>query len=209
MIKARDVWDGGSVDDQETSSDYYEFDDRDALLQMLKEKSYRKGEFTLSSGEVSEHYVNCKPVTLSGKGLLMLGYSLQELVESDAVAVAGLTLGADPLVTMVAAFSAVKDKEFGTDRNLDALIVRKEPKGHGTQAWIEGPLPPEGSKVTVLEDVVTTGGSSLKAVEKLRDAGYIVNRVVAIIDRQEGGEDAMIEAGLELYSLFKLNELTT
>ena len=89
---------------------------------------------------------------------------------------------------------------------MNALIVRKEAKGHGTQAWIEGPLPPKGSKVTVLEDVVTTGGSSIKAVNKLRDAGYEVNRVVTLIDRQEGGEDAMIKAGLELFSVFKLSE---
>ena len=97
----------------------------------------------------------------------------------------------------------------GLDKRLiNALIVRKEAKGHGTQAWIEGPLPPKGSKVTVLEDVVTTGGSSIKAVNKLRDAGYEVNRVVTLIDRQEGGEDAMIKAGLELCSVFKLSDFS-
>ena len=92
---------------------------------------------------------------------------------------------------------------------MDALIVRKEAKGHGTQAWIEGPTLPEGSKVTVLEDVITTGGSSIKAVKRLRDAGYVVNRIVSIIDRQENGEadTAMKLAGLELYSLFSLDEL--
>ena len=92
-------------------------------------------------------------------------------------------------------------------RMVNALIVRKEPKGHGTGAWIEGLLPPEGTKVTVLEDVVTTGGSAIKAAEKLRDAGYVVERVVAIMDRQEGGKDAMLEANLELVSLFQLPEL--
>ena len=85
--------------------------------------------------------------------------------------------------------------------------MRKEAKGHGTQAWIEGLLPPEGIKVTVLEDVVTTGGSAIKAAEKLRDAGYVVERVVAIVDRQEGGAEAMKEVGLELKSLFTLEEL--
>ena len=90
---------------------------------------------------------------------------------------------------------------------LYALIVRKEPKGHGTQAWIEGLLPEKGSHVTVLEDVVTTGGSSIKAVEKLRDAGYVVDRVVTLIDRQEGGEESMKKAKLELVSIFKLPEL--
>ena len=213
MIKAREAWDrksdmGEDDPDPITNSDYYEFDDRDALFELLKRDAYRQGEFTLSSGKTSEHYLNCKPVTLSGKGLVLIGYSLWELVERDSVAVAGLTLGVDPLVSIVAAFSTVRDREFGTDRNLNALIVRKEAKGHGTQAWIEGPLPPEGSKVTVLEDVVTTGGSSIKAVQKLREAGYVVDRVVAIVDRQEGGEDAMMEEGLKLYSLFKLKEFS-
>ena len=122
-------------------------------------------------------------------------------VETDVVA--GLTLGADPLVSGVSLVSAL-DK-----RMVNGLIVRKEAKGHGTGAWIEGPLPSEGSKITVLEDVVTTGGSALKAVEKLRDAGYKVDRVVALVDRLEGGRDAIVEAGLELCSIFSLKEITS
>ena len=173
---------------------------KEELLKLLKENAYRKGEFKLSSGKTSEHYVNCKPVTLNGRGLTLASIMLLENVEEDSVSVAGLTLGADPLVSGVAVVAGL-DK-----RLMNALIVRKEAKGHGTQAWIEGPLPPKGSKVTVLEDVVTTGGSSIKAVDKLRDAGYEVNRVVTLIDRQEGGEDAMIKAGLELCSVFKLSE---
>jgi orotate phosphoribosyltransferase len=126
-----------------------------------------------------------------------------ECVEEDSVAVAGLTLGADPLVSGVALVSAIDEIK------LDALIVRKEAKGHGTGAWIEGPELPAGSKVTVLEDVITTGGSAIKAAEKLRDAGYIVNRVVSIVNRQEGTEadDAMDAANLDLVSLFVLEEL--
>ena len=89
---------------------------------------------------------------------------------------------------------------------VNAIIVRKEAKRHGTQAWIEGPELPKGTKVTVLEDVVTTGGSAIKAAEKLRDAGYEVNRVVAIVDRLDGGAEAMKEAGLELRSLFSLED---
>jgi orotate phosphoribosyltransferase len=92
-------------------------------------------------------------------------------------------------------------------RALDALIVRKEAKGHGTGAWLEGPLPEPGSCITVLEDVVTTGGSSLKAVHQLREAGYVVERVVTIVDRQEGGQAAMEAAGLDLRSLFLLEEV--
>ena len=153
---------------------------KEELLELLKKNAYRKGEFKLSSGKSSEHYVNCKPVTLSGRGLTLA--SLSMLMHVDTVYVAGLTLGADPLVSGVALVSALDQ------RLINGLIVRKEPKGHGTQAWIEGPLPPEGTNITVLEDVITTGGSAIKAVEKLRDAGYVVDRIVSIIDRQEDGE---------------------
>jgi len=169
------------------------------LLELLKKYAYKKGEFKLSSGKTSEHYVNCKPVTLTGRGLTLT--SLLMLKEVNTSVVAGLTLGADPLVSGVSLVSALDG------RMVNALIVRKEPKGHGTGAWIEGLLPPKDTKITVLEDVVTTGGSSIKAVEKLRDAGYVVDRIVTLVDRQEGGEEAMKEAGLELVSIFKLPEL--
>jgi len=176
-------------------------DQRQLLLRLLAERAYRHGNFTLASGRSSHHYVNCKPVSLSGQGLALLAAQMLELVEAEAVAVAGLTLGADPLVSGVAMAAALGGRE------LDALIVRKEAKGHGTGAWLEGPLPEAGSRITVLEDVVTTGGSSLKAVKQLRDAGYEVERVITIVDRQEGGLEAMTAAGLELQSLFLLEEV--
>jgi orotate phosphoribosyltransferase len=174
---------------------------RARLLTLLSQRAYRHGQFTLASGRSSHHYVNCKPVSLSGEGLALLGSQMLQLVEAEAAAVAGLTLGADPLVSAVAMRAALEG------RALDALIVRKEAKGHGTGAWLEGPLPAAGSTVTVLEDVVTSGGSSLKAVNQLRQAGYVVNRVVAIVDRQEGGQEAMRAAGLDLHSLFLLEEV--
>jgi len=177
---------------------------KEELLSLLKEKAYRHGEYTLSSGRKSEHYVNCKPVTLTGRGLTLSSIMLLEHVEQESVAVAGLTLGADPLVSGVAVIC-------GLDKiKLDALIVRKEAKGHGTKSYIEGDLPEEGSLVTVLEDVITTGGSAIQAVKRLRDAGYVVNRVVSIVDRQENGEadTAMKLAGLELKSLYKLDEIS-
>ena len=171
---------------------------KDELLIRLKEFAYKKGEYTLSSGKTSEHYVNCKPVTLTGRGLTLASMMLLEHVDTPVVA--GLTLGADPLVSGVAVCSAL-DMKF-----VDALIVRKEPKGHGTGAWIEGPEFPEGTKVTVLEDVTTTGGSAIKAVEKLREAGYVVERVVTIVDRQEGAIEAMATANLELRRLFTIED---
>ena len=173
---------------------------KEELLELLKKYAYKKGEFTLSSGKTSEHYVNCKPVTLSGRGLTLASLLMLMHVETDVVA--GLTLGADPLVSGVSLVSAL-------DRRLiNGLIIRKEAKGHGTQAWIEGPLPKEGTKITVLEDVTTTGGSAIKAVEKLREAGYVVDRVVTIIDREEGADALMKETELELCSIFKLSDLT-
>ena len=174
---------------------------KEELLKLLKEYAYRKGEFKLSSGRTSEHYVNCKPVTLTRRGLTLSSLLLLKEVETSYVG--GLTLGADPLVSGVALVSALDS------RLVNGLIVRKEAKGHGTQAWIEGLLPPEGTKVTVLEDVITTGGSAIKAATRLRDAGCVVERVVAIVDRQENKEadEFMESADLELRSLFTLDDV--
>ena len=188
------------VDDKRVSCKTWEDYRREELLGLIINGAYKKGEYKLSSGRTSEHYVNCKPITLSGEGLTIASALLLEFIETDTVAVAGLTLGADPLV------SGVSMAAWNTDWELNALIVRKEAKGHGTGAWIEGPLPEEGSKVTVLEDVVSTGGSSLKAVSKIREAGYNVERVVSIVDRQEGGEEALEKEGLQLISLYTLED---
>jgi orotate phosphoribosyltransferase len=174
---------------------------KEELLELLKKYAYKKGEFKLSSGKTSEHYVNCKPVTLTGRGLTLSSLLLLKEVETSYVG--GLTLGADPLVSGVALVSALDS------RLVNGLIVRKEAKGHGTQAYIEGLLPPEGTKITVLEDVITTGGSAIKAATRLRDAGYVVERVVAIVDRQEDKEadEFMESVDLELRSLFTLDEI--
>ena len=171
---------------------------KEELLELLKTYAYKEGNFTLSSGKRSKHYINCKPVTLSGRGLTLS--SLLMLKEVDTQVVAGLTLGADPLVSGVSLVSALDS------RLVNGLIVRKEAKGHGTKAWIEGLLPPEGTKVTVLEDVVTTGDSAISAAKRLREAGYEVERVIAIIDRNEGGKEAMKLVGLDLISLYTLKD---
>ncbi len=175
---------------------------REKLLNLLASSAYRHGDFVLSSGKKSHHYVNCKPVSLSGIGLSLISNAFLEHVSQDTAAVAGMTLGADPLVSGVAITASL----FG--RTLDALILRKEAKGHGTSAWLEGPLPPKGALITVLEDVVTTGGSSLKAVRKLREAGYRVETIVTIVDRQEGGLQLINQEGLNLISLFLLEEVS-
>ena len=174
---------------------------RDTLLKLLKERAYRKGQYTLSSGKESEHYVNCKPVTLSCEGNALLSHMMIKLIEPDAVAVGGLTLGADPLVIGIAQKAYYKG-----NRHLDALIVRKNPKGYGTKEAIEGPKPKKGAVVTVLEDVTTTGGSAMVAVNVLRDAGYIVNRVVTIVDRMDDHK-IWEDNNIEFKSLYRLEDI--
>ena len=171
------------------------------LLHLIKERAYKHGDFVLSSGRKTQHYVNCKPVTLSCEGNALLSRLMIEEIEKEAVAVGGLTLGADPLVCGVA-----QRAYYSGHRHVDALIVRKNPKGHGTKEVIEGNKPPKGSVVTVLEDVTTTGSSALKAVHALRDAGYTVNRVVAIVDRMDN-HDVWAENNLEYVSIFTLEEV--
>ena len=175
---------------------------RDTLKALLKERAYRHGQYTLSSGKESEHYVNCKPVTLSCEGNALLSHLMLKRIEKEAVAVGGLTLGADPLVCGIAQKAYYKG-----NRHIDALIVRKNPKGYGTKEVIEGNKPPKGSIVTVLEDVTTTGSSALTAVRVLRDAGYIVNRVVAIVDRMDDHK-VWEDNNIEFQSLFILDEIT-
>ncbi|MDF0553589.1 orotate phosphoribosyltransferase [Kamptonema sp. UHCC 0994] len=174
---------------------------REQLLDLLCEFAYREGDFVLSSGQQSSYYINCKPVTLHPQGALAVGRLLLSALPTNTQAVAGLTLGADPIVSAVSVVSAYEN------RPIPALIVRKESKGHGTMAYIEGPVLQEGAKVVVLEDVVTTGGSAMKAVERLRGAGYQVDRVISLIDRKQGGSQLYSSAGLEFEALFTIADL--
>ena len=174
---------------------------RDTLKALLKERAYRHGQYTLSSGKESEHYVNCKPVTLSCEGNALLSHLMLKHIEKEAVAVGGLTLGADPLVCGIAQKAYYKG-----NRHIDALIIRKKTKDWGTKELIEGNKPKKGSVVTVLEDVTTTGGSALTAVNVLRDAGYTVNRVVTIVDRMDDHK-IWEDNNLEFRSLFLLDEI--
>ena len=170
------------------------------LLKLLKERAYKKGQYTLSSGKEPEHYVNCKPVTLSCEGNALLSALMFKQLDPKSVAVGGLTLGGDPLVCGVA------QRAYYKGGHIDALIVRKNPKGYGTKEVIEGHKPEKGAVVTVLEDVTTTGGSAMKAVNVLRGAGYTVNRVVAIVDRMEDHE-IWDHNKIEFVSLFKLEDI--
>lgn len=174
---------------------------RQQLLDLFCQVAYREGDFVLSSGQRSTYYINGKQVTLHPQGGVGVGRILLPMLPADTVAVAGLTLGADPIVTAVSVAAAYAGQEIA------ALIVRKEAKGHGTQAFIEGPTLPEGSSVVVLEDVVTTGQSALKAVDRLRDAGYTVDRVISLIDREQGGAELYREKGLAFEAVFSIGDL--
>ena len=174
---------------------------RQSLLSLLTKFAYQEGDFTLSSGASSSYYINCKQVTLRADGALMIGRLLFSLLPEDTQAVAGLTLGADPIVSAVSVVSAYEHKP------IPALIIRKEPKGHGTKAYLEGPTLEPGAKVVVLEDVVTTGNSAMLAVERLQAAGYEVEQIIAIVDRQQGGKELYQSKGLAFQAIFSLSEL--
>ncbi len=174
---------------------------RETLLDLFARFAYQEGDFLLSSGVRSSFYLNGKQVTLRANGALAVGQLLLSLLPHDTEAVAGLTLGADPIVSAVSVVSAYENSP------LPALIIRKRAKGHGTKAYIEGPLLHEGAKVVVLEDVVTTGKSALLAVERLRNAGYRVEQIIALVDRQAGGAELYQSQGLKFESIFTLREI--
>ncbi|MBW4686204.1 MAG: orotate phosphoribosyltransferase [Komarekiella atlantica HA4396-MV6] len=174
---------------------------RHKLLDLFCQLAYQEGDFVLSSGLRSSYYVNKTQVTLHPQGALAVGRLLFPMLPIDTQAVAGLTLGADPIVTAVSIVSVYEN------RLIPALIIRKEAKGYGTRAYIEGPSLSEGAKVVVLEDVVTTGQSALKAVERLKAAGYTVNQVIALVDRQQGGAELYHSAGLKFEALFSIEEI--
>jgi orotate phosphoribosyltransferase len=176
---------------------------RQLLLDLFCQLAYKEGDFVLSSGQHSSYYINGKQVTLNPQGALVIGRILLSQLPMDTEAVAGLTLGADPIVSAVSVVSALEN------RPIPALIVRKEAKGHGTMAYIEGPSLPAGAKVVVLEDVVTTGQSAMKAVERLRSAGYSVDRVIALVDRQQGGAELYQESGLDFQAVFSIKDIQT
>ncbi|MBW4579162.1 MAG: orotate phosphoribosyltransferase [Tildeniella nuda ZEHNDER 1965/U140] len=174
---------------------------RQQLLDLFCQVAYQEGDFLLTSGQRASYYINGKQVTLHPQGGLAVGRLVLPLLPAGTQAVAGLTLGADPIVTAVSVVAAYEG------RSLPALIIRKEAKGHGTRAYIEGPNLPEGSAVTVLEDVVTTGQSALKAVERLQQAGYQVNGIISLVDRLQGGAALYEQVGLPFQAVFAITEI--
>lgn len=172
---------------------------RERLLTLLRRLSYEERDVILASGKRSNFYIDCRQTVLTAEGHFLTGWLMNALLRRDAPeveAVGGPTLGADPISSATSLMSHL------AGRPLPAFYIRKEPKGHGTGQWVEGTksLRP-GMKVAILEDVVTTGGSTLKAVEKATEAGLSVIRAVALVDRLEGGREA-VERVVPLSTLF-------
>ncbi len=174
---------------------------RGRLLELLKEKAYKKGKVILTSGKESDFYIDCRPVTLHPEGAYLVGKLLYEMLLNSPKmigGVGGLTLGADPIATAVSITSYLEGNP------IPAFIVRKESKKHGRGLWIEGiGNLPEGTAVAIVEDVVTTGGSTLKAIERATEEGLEVVKVLAIVDREEGGQGNLEQKGFKLESLFR------
>lgn len=174
------------------------------LVVLLRTHSFRQGRFTLASGRQSPYYVDARPTTMSARGMTLVGRLGLQAIRAAGwrpALVGGLTLGADPVAYAVAAAS---DRDPPT---IDGFTVRKEAKGHGTGRRIEGPFR-SGAPVVVAEDVITTGGSALRAIEAVQEAGGQVVGVLAVVDREEGGHEAITAAGYPVAALVRLAELT-
>lgn len=178
-------------------------DAREALRQIILEKSYERRGVVLTSGEWSDWYIDGKQTALNPKGLALIGELFFERLRGSGIeAVGGPTMGADPIVTAISLVSQLRGEP------LPAFIVRKEPKFHGTSAWIEGMANlRRGMRVAIVEDVVTTGGSILHAIHRAQAEGLQVARVLVLVDRQEGGRENLKKAGFELESIFTREEL--
>lgn len=177
--------------------------DADALRALLLRRSVRFGDFILASGQRSTFYVDCRPSTMSAEGMVLIGrLGWQAIAERgwQAEAVGGLTMGADPVAYAIAAAS------YGTALTLDAFSVRKEAKEHGTGKVIEGNFA-AGRRVVVVEDVITSGGSAIRAIEAVKREGGAVVGVLAVVDREQGGREKIEQGGIEVVSITTLTKL--
>jgi orotate phosphoribosyltransferase len=171
--------------------------DRNLLQSLILEKALRFGNFTLASGKKAKFYLDCRQVTLDSIGAKLIGEGFLELLMEPVLpqAVGGMVIGADPITAAILTVAAYQEIP------LKGFMVRKQSKGHGTDQFVEGPLV-AGDRVVIVEDVVTTGGSSLEAAERVEAVGAAVDGIVAIIDRQEGGAETFAAKGYPFRSLF-------
>ena len=176
-------------------------DAKQELLELLRARAYKEGQFQLSSRRQSDFYIDAKLVTLDPRGINLVGQTFFESLRKHNVsAVGGLTLGADPIATAVAAYASRAGEP------IPAFVVRKEAKKHGLRKYTEGPLP-EGARVAVVDDVVTSGQSVLKAVERVQYEGCEVAVVICLVDRQEGARERVEARGLLFESVFTIDDL--
>jgi len=175
--------------------------DRNALITLIKNNALKTGHFVLASGKEASYYLDCRQVTLDGQGANLIAAGILELLDGNMPdAVGGMAIGADPITAAVITLAGQRNLP------LRGFIVRKEAKQHGRGRAVEGPVEP-GQSVVIVEDVVTTGGSSLKAIERVTAFGLTVNRVIAIVDRLEGGREAFAKAGYQLDTLLTIQDL--
>jgi len=176
--------------------------DRQALIDLIRSESLQLGEFTLASGKKASYYLDCRNITLHPRGANLIAEGMLEVMKglgSLPDAVGGMAIGADPITAAIVTLAGQRDLP------LKGFMVRKEPKGHGTGKQIEGPVTPE-QRVVIVEDVITSGGSALKAVDVAIDYGLKVERVIAIIDRLAGGEQAFAAKGIPLTTLTTIRD---
>ena len=174
--------------------------DRNALIELFRQRALKFGDFTLASGKKASYYLDGKQITLHSEGLRLVSEGLLKLLDDEKIdAVGGMSIGADPIAAGVLSAAANQGKE------LLGFLVRKESKGHGTNKYVEGPVQP-GMKVAIVEDVVTTGGSSLLAIERVEEFGCEVRQVLTIIDRMEGGAAAFQSRGYDFHSLLTIED---
>jgi orotate phosphoribosyltransferase len=185
-------------------------DKRDRLRQILLEKSVCFGEFTLASGAQSDFYVDARLATTHAEGANLIGELGWETVRTACeelavkpLAIGGMTMGADPISLAV----AMKSAQIDPDRAIPAYVVRKEAKEHGRGRRIEGNFPESGGQVVVVDDVITTGGSTLKAIDAIEEAGGKVVFALVLVDREEGGRAAIEKRGVPVYALFAKSDL--
>ena len=177
--------------------------DRERLIELLQRDSLKRGRFTLASGRTSHYYVDGRKVTLSAQGAALIGAGVLERLAAhpDVRAIGGLTMGADPIVGATLALAGLAGRA-----DIHGFLVRKEAKAHGTGSRVEGPLEP-GASVAILDDVATTGGSSLQAVDAVQAMGCRVAVVIVVLDRLEGAEAAFQARGLPFESLLTIRDL--
>lgn len=174
------------------------------LLELFKKTAFCQGEVTLSSEKKSSYYIDAKQVTLMPEGLTLIGRVILDMLKDEEFdAIGGLTIGADPIVAAVGVVSYLANKPVQT------FIVRKEPKKHGLQKNIEGPVLKPNSKVVIVDDVMTSGSSALKAIAAAQQAQCRVVKVLALVDRLEGARENLARSNYELISIFTKDDFTS